>query len=1444
MSKKVVPGSITEPYKKGQGDFSPNLVGQQFTNGVTLFTLGNFAITTNASASLSKVYNTGSFSDAYTLNDLNLTIDESQVLSNESLKISLNIDPNRLEGYVYFGSFFQFIKSNIEQILLKWKGSLYVDNLIDDDPERIPRNTVLNYNYDSISGTSTFKIPVSLIKNKFGLVFAQNPLFNINNYGDISDLNNSFLDYQVTNIFGDFYVLGFTGSTSLDNYVYLQVNGNPWPNLNGVGFGSFVYHVRPKEELINKYFFSRLNEFESNMLNRLITPQYTIAVNLPIRTESGTLFSSNRRLTWPTSDGYNLDNGSTEFTNYLNDWIDIGIQMDANKTDLIARRFVSDSIIEFDTEGDNTDVYGRKVNKLLRIYGREFDEVKKYIDGISISRIVTYDKKDNTADELVKVLASELGLDVLLSFFDNNLFNNTLPGNSGEEGYGNPYNVPFSGYSRNLSPKEMDFELWRRLVINAWWLFKSKGHRKVLEFFLNLFGIQKCVVSLDEYLYIAKDKLNADKVYTLLAEYFDQPVDDFISSLTAGEISYPIDQYGFPKVPADGDAFYYQMNGFWYNGGNLSEIGNNPHIGPYDYGKMYLDRFRCFVEDFQGTTTGTTTFITLDNLFKDFNNGDIEDGVSNYGGDYAQILNDNNQISSNATVVMAGGVGDVTYGHSGASLRITFSYGGSNCELTCPTDLIYYDNGIIFANDLTPVAVDLTNIYSLLNTNQQDLIVASQITEQCCSNIGGYYLPSSVSTITTICPTEGQISILPSGLVFGVENETCCTNIVVGTDVYWDGTRCILADINSNTVVDVFTADELFYDPIIQTNNTNFVCYWCPPTNVYCGTEYYDLLINSNKQLKVPSGTNGNGGGGGPINFGCTLGVGTTYNDTDGFSYIISSSSEPAPSGYQMCASFYTSQWTPILGTSPLLYEKGCCRGYRNNNNTGGGATGGAIGEVQLGPASLVYCPNISDIIINNNIVYYNYTANPNTSTVQKLGELCCTQSVVGQQVVWDGTNCVLANPVNIKCPDITNIAISPTGVVYYVNNGTTQLLSAECCTKDVVGNDVTISINGECVVSNSPSNCTFTILQTGLVSGISTPDCCTESVVGQPVIWNGNSCNLIPNDFCVIMSVSDENISNLECCKAKGGYIGLDAFGNQVCLDLADTSISVSTTNCPTTFTFLDNLVLIGTDTFIQTEVLGSDGSPLDANCCKNYTTITGDLNYHYDVNTKKCVKTEIAEFTSCRHTLIETYMSLLYPQYHVGSNYGIYGLNERVYVKLKKLIINGYDYLSGYSNLPSTVLDANYLPPDKWNSVLFIQKTLNDLSIDFSKAQLPGQPLNLSNTPNTQGTLTNIFNNGYGFYFIGLNNYSYKIELEVYTISNPSDVKTIYYSSSSSGIVVSDVDIQDVTLKTECGYQVKRTINTSNESCYTVGMNITAGIDVEPSQCYPYILGGNTYL
>jgi hypothetical protein len=36
---------------------------------------------------------------------------------------------------------------------------------------------------------------------------------------------------------------------------------------------------------------------------------------------------------------------------------------------------------------------GEKATKLLRIYGVEFDYIKKYINGIKLAHVVTYDKK-------------------------------------------------------------------------------------------------------------------------------------------------------------------------------------------------------------------------------------------------------------------------------------------------------------------------------------------------------------------------------------------------------------------------------------------------------------------------------------------------------------------------------------------------------------------------------------------------------------------------------------------------------------------------------------------------------------------------------------------------------------------------------------------------------------------------------------------------------------------------------------------------------------------------------------------------------------------------------------------------------------------------------------------------------------------------------------------
>ena len=80
MAKRVVPGSLTTNYTNRADDFSPNLVGQQFTDGNAFFTLGNFSLTTNTTQTTGEFFNTGEFSEKFNLDNLELTKEHQDVL--------------------------------------------------------------------------------------------------------------------------------------------------------------------------------------------------------------------------------------------------------------------------------------------------------------------------------------------------------------------------------------------------------------------------------------------------------------------------------------------------------------------------------------------------------------------------------------------------------------------------------------------------------------------------------------------------------------------------------------------------------------------------------------------------------------------------------------------------------------------------------------------------------------------------------------------------------------------------------------------------------------------------------------------------------------------------------------------------------------------------------------------------------------------------------------------------------------------------------------------------------------------------------------------------------------------------------------------------------------------------------------------------------------------
>jgi hypothetical protein len=780
---KVVPRSLTRGYVREEVDFSPNLVGNQYVDGTSFFTLGNFQITTNSGSRVPKDFKLGGeWSDYYNLDNLELTSEESSLFTtNEdgTISIKLNFNKKNISRYAYFGSFYELVRSTIETIIQKWKASIYINPTL---ATSYSTNTVFSYIYNSGNNTSYFTIPTNTISNNFSLIIEEDTSVNIPK-NEIWDLNQSYGEYVLW-ISGDvdYKIIGFTGSTDANQYITVRTEGNPFPSLSGYTFGSFKFHIKPNKKQVN-LFFEELNDFENVLLNRLTTPIYTSIFNEPINTDEG-VFINERKLNWPISDGYNLDIGTDSYKKYIENILGIATNFDLNQTDLVSRRFVSESIHEFDTSPDDDGEFrGMKVTKLLRIYGREFDEVKKYIDGISFANVVTYNKLDNTSDELIKIIAKNLGFDVLLTTINDN-FDILKQISTRSE-------TVFSGYSRTLSAKELDTELWRRLVINAWWLFRSKGTRKVIEFFLNLFKIPSCSVTLNEYVYLAENKLDPNKV---LVDIFNAT--GFFPNLD----DLPLDSEGFPKKLPNTNSNYFQMGGFWYNGGNESSIGNNPHIGTYDYGKSYIDKYRCFNEINNESTTGITR---SKNYFNNYNEGtfifDTNGQPVPYYGDY--YANQLNSYTQNATVTQAGltvlgnNNGPTTTIPNGDdfSMKISFTTGNGEYCQECNYKLIYGEDGIVYyfePNGNQPLKDSncCTNYFNTENNTCYWCPKAKSISSG--DDFLNLYEPTEIQSLAIDLGWSGSLNVTP---------ETFISNLM---STFFTTYNTLLLDPNNNVISD------------------------------------------------------------------------------------------------------------------------------------------------------------------------------------------------------------------------------------------------------------------------------------------------------------------------------------------------------------------------------------------------------------------------------------------------------------------------------------------------------------------------------------------------------------------------------------------------------------------------------------------------------------------
>lgn len=615
MAKKFIPNTSAS----GAGTPFDNIVGLQTIQGGGL-TQGNFEFSTLFSEKANRTFNIGVFQDPINLENLDIeSINEARLLLAKEYRVFPNYDLSQVTNFTIYGSLQKRLEVSVQRILNFFPAGLDIDLIYYDYSTG---NTATNISYDSLSNETELTIDVSRIKNPFSLEYSTNSVINLQNreqeFSPIRDLTNRYRDYALLVSGISYNIIDFVPSNSLfSGTISLVVTGKPF-----IGGSTTIDSllIKPNDYYTEKSFSEDFDEVEKFLLNRLALPEYTATFSVPVENNNGVLTVSSQSVTWSKDGPWNLDIRTQAFGDYLEQLNTIGVEFDAFKTNLIARFLVTESLLEFDTPD-------HKVGKVLQIYGRSFDQIKQFIDALAYINSVSYNPGNNIPSMLLKNLAQTLGWGVNISPITEENFLSSVYSTTGVTQY--------AGFSRELTPSELNYQFYRNLIINSAYLFKSKGTRRSIEFTLRLVGAPEALIEFNEHIYLADQRINMRQFNNQFAQITGGTYIEESTALQPGNVfriqgvqytgftsqsnvfivdqvreDYPVDEIGFPKAPVETDDYYFEKGSGWFESTpqhrspevvnqSLSVFtGSSPNIQtvlqPFTYGQEYFDKFRQF----------------------------------------------------------------------------------------------------------------------------------------------------------------------------------------------------------------------------------------------------------------------------------------------------------------------------------------------------------------------------------------------------------------------------------------------------------------------------------------------------------------------------------------------------------------------------------------------------------------------------------------------------------------------------------------------------------------------------------------------------------------------------------------------------------------------------------------------------------------------------------
>lgn len=288
--------------------------------------------------------------------------------------------------------------------------------------------------------------------------------------------------------------------------------------------------IRPQQEYIDDY-FANLKGFKRQLLRQDTIPLYSNKFITPVE-ENLIWFYPVEMHIWP-SKGYCIDISSEAFETFIGNLFDLAQHFDELWSDNLYRSMTHESIKNFDWtysrdyyEGDAQDNIegGERMQKIIRVFGRAFDDIKLYIDTIKNIKNTTYDKYKNAPEALLSDEVSIKGIDVKSTIsadydLDAKITAESLDTNVIEK------DKCWVDESLSTLPKwyptrrsedvfcdVCDNEMMRRILLSVKRIMQTKGTQQGIEMVFGLFGFGRGIdYDIEEEAFFTKQMIPSDE---------------------------------------------------------------------------------------------------------------------------------------------------------------------------------------------------------------------------------------------------------------------------------------------------------------------------------------------------------------------------------------------------------------------------------------------------------------------------------------------------------------------------------------------------------------------------------------------------------------------------------------------------------------------------------------------------------------------------------------------------------------------------------------------------------------------------------------------------------------------------------------------------------------------------------------------------------------------